>query len=170
MTYPVASFPNTAHSVFYAYTIVGNNVEIGSFEKFGSSFTRTHERIREIYFPSGPQTTDILWGGTDISITITQVELYDKSLFEAFGINIFSIEDFNQVVDIMEVMHKPQLPDNPQHAPTVVGDDRGDSLATRVITYKDCVPTNVTKDIDQSTAKIAVNMTLECRTVVGEYV
>jgi len=149
---------------------MGNNVEIGSFEKFGSNFTRTHERIREIWFPTGPQTTEILWGGTDISITITQVELYNQSLFEAFQIDIFSIEDFNQTVDILEIMHIPESPGSTQETPTIIGEGKGAGLSTRVITYKDCVPTNVTKDLDQSSAKVAVNMTLECRTVVGAYV
>jgi len=170
MTYPHATFPNTQHSVFYAYSITVGGEPIGSFEKFGSNFTRTHERIREIYFPRGPQTKEIIWGGTDISVTVTQVELYDKAIFQAFGVQIYSIEDFNQVVDINEVMHKPENINSPQTAPTIdVTGEETSAFRTRVITYRDCVPTSVTKDIDTSSAK-AVSMTFECRTVTGEEV
>ena len=164
MAYKDISIPNTAHTVFYAYTIIGNGIEIGSFEKFDSNFTRSHERIREILHRRGPQTKEIIWGGTDISITLTKVELYDEPMLEAFGLSIFTIEDFNQVVDIVEVLHIPENPGSPE-IPPVPNAERG----TRSVTYKDCVPTTVTKSIDTTSAKVAENMTLECRTVIGSY-
>jgi hypothetical protein len=162
MAYPQTSLPNTAHTVFYAYTIVGNGIEIGSFEKFGSSFTRSHERIREVLYKRGPQVKEIIWGGTDIQVTLTKVELYREAMFEAFGVNVFTVEDFNQVVDILEVMHIPAIPNSPQQPPD---SDSG----RRIVVYKDCVPTVISKDVDTTTAKIVENLTLECRTVEGYY-
>lgn len=163
--YPVTSFPNTAHSVFYAYSIMGNGKMIGSFEKFGSSFTRTHERIREIMFNRGPITKEIIWGGTDISVTISHVELYNESCYEAFGVNVFTIEDFNQVVDIVEVQYVPDIPGQP----AIPGTWSESGRRNRAVTYKDCVMTQVSKDIDTSTPKVASQMTFECRTVEGTY-
>lgn len=164
VAYPVTSFPNTAHSVFYAYAISANNGEpIGSFEKFGSSFTRTHERIREVLFSRGPITKEIIWGGTDIQVTLTKVELYEQAIFQALGVQIFSIEEFNQTVNIVETMYVPETPGSASTPSGVNG------LRTRVVVYEDCVPTNVTKDVDSSTVKVAENMTLECTTVRGFY-
>lgn len=162
--YPVTSFPNTAHAVFYSYSIIGNGKVIGSFEKFSSSFDRTHERIREIMFNRGPITKEIIWGGTDISVDITHVELYNESILEAFGVSIFTIEDFNQVVDVVELQYIPDNPGAPQQPGTWSTGRR-----KRAITYKDCVPTSVRKDVDTSSAKVAETMTLQCRTVEGTY-
>jgi hypothetical protein len=165
MAEPLTSFPNTAHSVFYAYSIVtGSGAPIGSFEKFGSSFTRTHERIREIMNSRGPITKEIIWGGTDIQVTLTKVELYDQAMLQALGMEIFTIEDFNQVIDVVEYMYIPDQPGSPQQLGSYPGGG-----GKRVITYQDCVPTNATKDVDTTTAKVAENMTLECRTVRGTF-
>lgn len=160
--FPVTTLPNTAHSVFYAYAIATTKSvdPIGSFEKFGSSFTRTHERIREIMFQRGPITKEIIWGGTDIQVTLSKVELYEKAIFQALGVNIFTIENFNLVVDVFEYMRIPETPGSPQ-------EDAAAPSSTRVIVYQDCVPTTVSKDVDTTTAKVVENMTLECRTVKG---
>jgi hypothetical protein len=162
VAYPVTTLPNTAHSVFYAYAITTTRHEkpIGSFEKFGSSFTRSHERIREILFSHGPITKEIIWGGTDIQVTLSKVELYKEAIFQALGVELFTIESFNIVVDIFEYMYIPAIPASPQDDPASPG-------RTRVVVYKDCVPTTVSKDVDTTTAKIVESMTLECRTVEG---
>ena len=166
VAYADVQLPNSAHSVFYAYAIATQRSSdpIGSFEKFGSSFTRSHERIREILFSHGPITNEIIWGGTDIQVTLSKVELYQAAIFQALGINIFTIERFNIVVDIFEYMYIPALPSQPDQQA-----DPGTPSSKRVIVYKDCVPTTVSKDVDTTTAKIVENMTLECRTVEGHY-
>ena len=80
MPYPYNALPNTQHSVFYSYAItVGSGKQIGSFEKFSSTFSRTAERIREIYFSRGAQTKEIVWAGTDIQVSIDHVEMYQTS-------------------------------------------------------------------------------------------
>jgi hypothetical protein len=167
--YEAQSFPNTAHSVFYAYSIsVGDGTPIGSFEKFGSSFTRTHERIREVLFNRGPITKEIIWGVTDIQITLTKVELYREAILQVFGLSttVFSIEHFNQTVDIVETMYIPQKTDL-----SASGEPPSpmDGLQARVIVYEDCVPTNVSKNVDTGSPKVSEDMTLECRTVSGSY-
>jgi len=163
VAYSEVVLPNSAHSVFYAYAIsTGAGDAIGSFEKFGSSFTRSHERIREILFSNGPITNEIIWGGTDIQVTLSKVELYQKAILQALGVNIFTIEMFNVVVDIVEYMHIPAVPAVPGQQVMPTG-----GSTQRVIVYKDCVPTTVSKDVDTTTAKIVENMTLECRTVEG---
>ena len=161
VAYPVTTLPNTAHSVFYAYSIIAgqSGQPIGSFEKFGSSFTRTHERIREILFARGPITKEIIWGGTDIQVTLAKVELYKEAIFQAMGFPIYTIEQFNQVVDILEIMKIPAAPGS-SRIPTAPS-------SSRIVVYKDCVPTTVSKDVDPSTAKVVENLTLECRTVEG---
>jgi hypothetical protein len=162
VAYPLTTLPNTAHTVYYAYSIIAgqSGVPIGSFEKFGSSFTRTHERIREILFNRGPITKEIIWANTDIQVTLTKVELFKQAILQAFGFEIYTIEQFNQVVDVVEVMAIPPVPGTPQQP-------AGTPNTARYVVYKDCVPTNVTKDVDTTTPKVNENLTLECRTVEG---
>lgn len=163
VAYPVKVLPNTAHSVYYAYSIMASSVPgfpIGSFEKFGHTFTRTHERIREIMFNRGPITKEILWANTDIKVTLTKVELFQQAILEAFGFSIYTIESFNQVVDVLEVMAIPAVPANPTQP-------AGVPTTARYVVYKDCVPTNVTKDVDTTASKVTESLELECRTVEG---
>jgi hypothetical protein len=162
VAFPVRVLPNTAHSVFYAYALATPKHQdpIGSFEKFGSSFTRSHERIREVMFSRGPITKEIVWGGTDIQVTLSKVELYKEAALQALGVNIFTIEDFNIVIDVFEYMYIPNVPGDPTQDADAPGQ-------TRTIIYKDCVPTTISKDVDTTTAKVIESMTLECRTVEG---
>jgi hypothetical protein len=149
MGYPQTQTPDTMHSVFYAHSIHVNGVEIGSFERLSVRQSRTTERIREILFSRGPEVKEIVWGGTDISVDLNRVELYNRAMFEAFGFEIFSIEDFNQVVNITEMQFNPN--------------DNG----RRIITYTDCVASDISKDIDTGTARIVESMTFQVRTIRG---
>ena len=148
MSYPQTAVPNTQHSVFYAYSLHINGSEIGSFENFSSDSTRTHERIREVLFSRGPETKEIVWGGTDTNVTLNRVELYQKSVLEAIGNNILTLEDFIFPVNITEVMVKP---------------DGG----KRILTYKDSVATRWGKSMDTGTVRVVESMSFEVRTVRG---
>jgi hypothetical protein len=150
MGYPQTQSPNTLHSVFYAHSIHVNGIEIGSFERFSTRSGRSTERIREILFSRGPEVKEIVWGGTDISIDINRVELYNKAMLEAFGFEIFSIEDFNQPVNITELQFNPE------------------NNGRRVITYMDCVASDTSKDLDTGTARIVESMTFQVRTIRGK--
>jgi len=163
MPYPYNSLPNTAHVVFYSYAItIGSGAQIGSFEKFSSSFTRTAERIREVYYSRGAQTKEIIWSGTDIQVTLDHVELYQQSILQAIGFQIYTIEDLNQSLDIHELMFIPAQPGSPTLPP------ESNEGEIRIITYRDCVATNATKEVNITSAKIVESMTFECRTVTGE--
>lgn len=152
MGYPQTSAPNTAHSVFYAHSIHVNGIEIGSFEKLSIREARQGvERIREILFSRGPEVKEIVWGGVDISLDLSRVEMYNRAVLEAFGFDIFSLEDFNQVVNIMEMQINP---------PSIGG-------GKRVLTYMDCVASDKSKDIDTGTTRIVESMTFQCRTIRG---
>lgn len=155
MAYPQRSVPNTQHSVFYAHSISANGIEIGSFERFSKRSTRTTERIREIMGSRGPQVKEIVWGGTDISIDISRVELYNRAIFQAFGQEIYTLEDFNSFVQIHEFQF------NPEQNPT-------SDTPARTITFVDCVASDWGKDLDTGTARIVETMTFQVRTIVGE--
>ena len=154
MGYPGEAVPSTQHTVFYAHSISANGTEIGSFERFSMRSTRTVERIREIMGSRGPQVKDMVWTGTDVSIDVSRVELYNKAIFEAFEIEIFTLEDWNQFVDIHEFQWNPGL--NP------MSDD-----PSRTINFVDCVPADWGKDFDTGTAKVVETMTFQVRTITG---
>ena len=163
MPYPYRALPNTQHSVFYSYAITINNKQVGSFEKFSSSFSRTAERIREVYFSRGAQTKEIIWAGTDIQVSIDHVELYQTSILQALGFQIYTIEDLNQTIHIHEMMF---IPNNPMQSANTE-DPGSNNSEYRLITYEDCVATAANKDVNIGSAKVLESMTFECRTVTG---
>lgn len=154
MAYDTVAIPNTQHSVFYAHSIHVNGVEIGSFERFSMRSSRATERIREIAAPRGPIVKEIVWGGTDISVDLSRVELYNRAMMEAFGFEIYTLEDFNQSVNISELQW------NPNRDPTTDAPDR-------TITFTDCVASDWSKDLDTGTARVVESMTFQVRTIVG---
>lgn len=149
MGYPQTQVPNTVHSIFYAHSIHVNGVEIGSFERLSISQSRSTERIREILFSRGPEVKEIVWGGTDINISLNRVEMYNKAMFEAFNFEIFSLEDFNQPVNVTEIQFNPN------------------NNGRRVVTYMDCVASDISKDVDIGTARLVESMTFQVRTIRG---
>lgn len=158
MAYPQTAIPgagrDVVHSVFYAHSISANGIEIGSFERFSTRSTRNVERIREIMGSRGPQVKDMVWSGTEISLDVSRVEIYNKAMFEAFKVEIFTLEDFNHFVNIHEFQWNPGM--NPST------DDPG-----RTITFVDCVASDWGKDLDTGTARVVESMTFQVRTIIG---
>jgi len=154
MGYPQTALPVNMHSVFYAHSISANGIELGSFEKFSAKASRTTERIRELMARRGPQVKEIVWGGTDISIDVSRVELYNKSLFEAFGIEIYTLEDFNKYVDVHEFQWNP-------------GANPFTDTPNRTITYVDCVASDWGKDLDTGTVRTVESMSFQVTTISG---
>jgi hypothetical protein len=150
MGYPQTAVPKTAHAVWYAYSIHVNGVPLGSFEKFGAKSTRTVERIREILFSRGAEVNEIVWGGTDSDVDLSHVELYTASIYEALGVQIFALEDFNFPVTITEVMTLPTDPGG-----------------LRIVDYVDAVCSNWGKDLDVTGAKVIETMSFAVRKVQG---
>jgi len=149
MSYPQTQVPNTMHTVWYAHSIHVNGVEIGSFQRLSIKQSRDTERIREILYSRGAEVKEIVWGGVNITLDITRVEMYNKQIFQAFGLEFFSLEDFNQPVDITEMQFNPN------------------NNGKRIITYKDAVASDVSKDVDLGTIHIAESMTFQVRTIRG---
>lgn len=154
MAYDTVSIPNTQHTVFYAHSIHVEGKEIGSFERFSMRSSRTTERIREIAASRGPIVKEIVWGGTDISIDLSRVEIYNRAAMEAFGFSIYTLEDFNQPVNISELQWNP-------------GSDPTSDAPDRTLTFTDCVASDWSKDIDTGTARIVESMTFQVRTIVA---
>ena len=145
--YPQRSVPNTDHSVWYAYSMHVNNKAIGSLERISSRSSRNVERIREILFSRGPETVEQVWSGTDTTIELSYVELYDQSVFEALGTSgIYSLEDWVSVFNITEIMRTP-----------------GDAI--RIIDYVDCVPSDWSRDLDSSGSKVIESITVSVRKI-----
>lgn len=152
MAYPQTAVPNTQHSVFYAYSIHINGVEIGSLESFAPTSNRQGvERIREVLFSRGPEVKEIVWGGVDTSITCNRVEYYEKSFLEAFGVSIHTLEDLTFPVNITEIMQLPEELGGGQ----------------RVLTFVDAVGASWSKTVDTGTTRRVESMTFEVRTVRG---
>jgi len=162
VTSPPVALPATAHSVFYSYTIgIGTattNTEVGSFEKFSRRSTRTVERIRNICYNSGAQAIDMLWGGSDISLELSHVELYTASILDALSGNVgtdtkrnllLDLEQWNFMFNIFESMYEPA------------------TATTRIIMFGGCVPSDVGKEVDTGTARVLETMTVQVSTVVG---
>jgi len=152
MGYPQTAVPNTAHSVFYAYSIHVNGVEIGSLENISETSTRTVERIREVMFSRGAEVKEIVWGGTDTSVTMNRVELYNNAILESFGVEIFALEDFTFPVNITEIMQLPEA----------LGGGK------RVLTFKDAVAENWSASKDTGTVRIVETLGFAIRVVRGK--
>lgn len=145
--YPQTAVPNTDHSVWYAYSIHVNNQAIGSVERISSRSSRTVERIREVLFSRGPEPSDQVWSGTDTTLELNYVELYEKSVFEALGgSGIYALEDWVTVFNITELMRTP-------------------SGAIRILDYVDCVPSDWGRDLDSGGSKVVESLTVSVRKI-----
>jgi hypothetical protein len=146
MAWPTRSDPKGTHAVFYSYAIVVGSTAIGSIERVSMRATRATERIREVLQSQGPIVKEIVWGGTDITLDCSRVELYDASIVQAFGSGVTTIEIFNSRVDIMEQRWKGENSDN-----------------IRTVAYYGCVASDWGKEIDTGTARVVETMTFQVR-------
>ena len=101
------TIPNTRARVFYSYQIKVGNKVIGTIQSFGSTATRTLERIREINSDQGTRVIEIVPGTVDFEVTVDKVLLYKQNMLEAFGYQVESIEDIVDDFDIEEICHHP---------------------------------------------------------------
>lgn len=146
MAWPDRSDPSGTHAVFYSYAIVVGNTAIGSIERVSMRATRATERIREVLQSQGPIVKEIVWGGTDITLDCSRVELYSLSVIEAFGSGKTSIEVFNSRVSIFEQRYTG-----------------ADLTSKRTITYHDCVASDWGKELDTGTARVVETVTFQVR-------
>jgi len=155
------TIPNTAHSVFYSYTIFINGSPVGSLNSISSRSQRNAESIREVLFSAGAEINEIVWSGTDTTLDLNYTELYTQSLYEALGYDVYSIEDLNTSFDIQEQM---RVPVSPRARPMP---DPEEPAKIRTLVYHDCVPTSWGKTLDTGTARVVETMSVMVRTVTG---
>ena len=151
MLSPTSGSKLSRATVFYAYTISIGGVSVGTCEQFSEKSQRQVERIREIPRSQGqgPSPVDIVWGGSDVTLELQRVELYNKSLLNVFGAAGF-LDFANTFLDVTESLFMPN-------------DAKGKPQSPKVTTFKDCVVSNYSKQIQTSQARIMETMTVEVR-------
>jgi len=144
------SIPKTQTAVFYSYTILLNNKEIGTIRSFSPSQDKTIERIREIATTSGQRVIELVPGVTDISISVERFTLYKNDFMNAVGGKINSASDAFQSLeewvdpfDVEEVMTDPV------------------TASERNITYKGCLISTLGKTIEVGTTYVAETATIQ---------
>jgi len=103
----MARLPLTNSEVWYAYDITIDNIPVGTLRSFNPTQTRTVDVVREIA-TNGGQIVEIVPGVTDYTIRLEKVRLYNKVLFDYFGIVTKDLQNQIRPVDIKEAIHHPQ--------------------------------------------------------------
>lgn len=165
----VNQLPNFGHSVFYAYLIKINNIEVGSIQKLTVRGSREQYRVGEVkYSANGLKWREILWGYESITLDLSHIEFYHTSFLQAIGADAgyVSLQRFNFAFDINEIQYGQQGSSVTPTAPYMIGNNTtipvADATLLRTITYKACVPTSYSKTIDRGTIHITEDMTVEC--------
>jgi hypothetical protein len=168
MTTPAVQLPQFGHSVFYAYLIEVNKLNIGSIQKMSVKSDRTTERIGEINYNNGLAWKDILWGYESVTIDLSHIEFYQQSFLQLFSANaVASLTEMNFAFDIIEYQfgNNAVLPVNGQAATGPAAPVTGATIQFRSITYAGCVPKSFSRTIDRGTIQIVEEMSVECRSV-----
>lgn len=154
MAYKFGQGLQPQHSVFYAHVITMNSRPVGSIQNLAMRQSRAAERLREINASRGPTVKEIVWGGTDVELDLSKVELYDETILNSMGATgIYSLDEVNFIFDIVEIQYKPGTNVRPANRDVA-------TVSQRLITYEGCVPTSFSKTIDQGDPKIIESMTV----------
>ena len=148
---------NPQHSTWFSHIITIQNVgPIGSLKTLNMRQSRAAERIREINAARGPVVKEIVWGGAEVELELTKIELFDNTIFTTMGVesiyDIYSLDEVNFRFDIIEIQFKAGNDVTPKTRDVA-------PQAQRVITYEQCVPTAFSKNIDSDTPHIVEQMT-----------
>lgn len=103
----MARLPQTDSEVWYSYDITISDVPVGTLRSFNPTQSRTVDVIREIA-TNGGQIKEIVPGVTDYTIRLEKVRLYNKTLFDHFGIVTKDLQNQIRSLDIKEAIHLPQ--------------------------------------------------------------
>lgn len=143
------------HPTWFSHVITFQGKPVGSLQTLNMRQSRAAERIREINARRGPVVKEIVWGGNDVEIDITRVEIFDDTLFTAIGVtsvfDLYSLDDVNFRFDIVEIQYKP--------GETTPANRSVSTQVQRIITYEQCVPTSFSKNLDLGTPHVIENMT-----------
>lgn len=99
----------SAFSYSVLFTGPNGSSEIGQFQSFTPSSTRTITRVRALSQGSiAGECIELVESITDHTISVTALELYRKEVMEFMGYSNFaSIEDLKDPVDIREIRTDP---------------------------------------------------------------
>jgi len=150
--------PFTQSEVWYSYDLSIDDIPVGTLRSFNPTQTRTVDVVREIA-TNGGQIKEIVPGVTDYTIRLEKVRLYNKVLFDHFGIVTKDIQNQIRSVDIKEAIHHPQtnLFNNSVTGPP--GKSEGDAGIVYT-TYEDCWITDWGKTISTGAITNVETMTV----------
>jgi len=140
----MARLPKTDSEVWYSYEITIDGVQVGTLRSFNPTQTRTVDIIREIA-TNGGQIKEIVPGVTDYTIRLEKVRLYNKALFDHFGIVTKDIQNQVRALDIKEAIHFPL--DVPNDSITGPPGSADGNAGVAYLNYEDCWITDWGKTI-----------------------
>jgi len=154
----MARLPFTASEVWFSYDVSIDDIPVGTLRSFNPTQTRTVDVVREIA-TNGGQIKEIVPGVTDYTIRLEKVRLYNKVLFDHFGIVTKDIQNQIRSVDIKEAIHHPQtnLFNNAVTGPPGKADGNAGIVYT---TYEDCWITDWGKTISTGAITNVETMTV----------
>lgn len=154
----MARLPKTDSEVWYSYEITIDSVQVGTLRSFNPSQTRTVDIIREIA-TNGGQIKEIVPGVTDYSVGLEKVRMYNKVLFDHFGIVTKDIQNQVRALSIKEAIHSPQDVAND----TITGPpgDADGNAGIAYVNYEDCWITDWGKTITTGAITNVETMTVK---------
>ena len=163
--------PITRSEVWYAYTLLIAETEVGTLRTFNPTQTRTFEYVREIATKGG-HIFEGVPGVTDYSVRLEKVRLYNNVLHTAFGISSYDIQNQIQALDIRETIFGPKEYDVQQDMISTTGanlekNDSTDNLQELgTLTYEKCWITDWGKTVTHTAITVVETMTVRPTRVV----
>ncbi len=163
--------PITRSEVWYAYTILIAEKEVGTLRTFNPTQTRTFEYVREIATKGG-HIFEGVPGVTDYTIRLEKVRLYNEILHTAFGISSYDIQNQINSIDIREEIYSPSQY-NPQDdtisstGKDISLNDSSDNLQQLgTVTYEGCWITDWGKTVTNTAITVVETMTVRPTRIV----
>ena len=163
--------PITRSEVWYAYTILVGEREVGTLRTFNPTQTRTFEYVREIATKGG-HIFEGVPGVTDYTIRLEKVRLYNEILFDAFGISSRDIQNQINAIDIREEIYSPSQFNTQDGSISTTGkdtnlNDSSDNLQQiGTVTYEACWITDWGKTVTNTAITVVETMTVRPTRVV----
>lgn len=141
----MARLPQTDSEVWYSYEITINSVHVGTLRSFNPTQTRTVDIIREIA-TNGGEIKEIVPGVTDYTVRLEKVRLYNKTMFDHFGIVTKDVQNQVRALDIKEAIHYPRMDVKNTEVTGPPGADT-ENAGVAYLNYEDCWITDWGKTI-----------------------
>lgn len=163
--------PITRSEVWYAYTILIGEVEVGTLRTFNPTQTRTFEYVREIATKGG-HIFEGVPGVTDYTVRLEKVRLYNGVLHDSFGISSRDIQNQINAIDIREEIYSPSQFNSQDGTLSATGkdtnlNDSSDNLQQiGSLTYEGCWITDWGKTVSNTAITVVETMTVKPARVV----